>query len=193
MKKKKTAYFSLFCETLDISLIVFQSFDTFSYKRFLEELRTTNRSSELVIVLSLLRVMNRIDFFNKNLQSKQLLFLLNSKVFRQQIKQILLILSKNLNISFCKQKFNLIYFFIILENTLFANKIKIFGAKDLITLDFWFLEYKKRAHFFIKKLVPKTSSCPPTVYLFISYFYMLNGLNYLNFYKNLQKEKYTKT
>ena len=188
MEEKKIIHLNVLCESLDLALITLQAFDNFSYNRFLEELTKNKDCNDLLLTLSRLRLINQINKLYKEENPKNFSFsksLENFEFSRKKIKKILSILSKTLNTPFCKQKFDFIYFYFLLECSIFAMKTKIYKIKTFSTYSFWISEYKKRFSFFNAKLTPKLYSCPKTVYLFLLHSQTIRGLKYLDYYRCL--------
>lgn len=184
MEEKKILYLNFVYETLDLTLITFQAFDTFSYSRFLQELETDEDYPDLVIFLSHLRLISQIGLYYKKQENQAFLTILDLPV--EKIKKILSVLTKVLNTGFCKQKLDFIFFGFSTESGILDAKVKIDEMAKIELYSFWFLNFKKRFNFLTKKLMIKPY--PKTANLFISYFYMLKGLTLLKFYASLGKK-----
>lgn len=176
--QEKISYFS---KSIDLALFSLQIFDFYSYNYFFQQLKENDPSNQLIISLTKLRFQNKTDFFLKNNDEKKVN--IKKDISNEDIKKILIILSKVLNSKFCKQKLELICFYFLPEYNLFKSRSKVNFIRKSIFFNFWIKSNKKRFNFFFKKKIKKIYI--RKIYTSILIFYLQNGLRYLNFYKNL--------
>jgi hypothetical protein len=171
-----------FTESFDLSLLVLQSFDLYSYNRFLEELQ--KKSNRLIFIVFNLRLQNQIKLINDNYKKDIILkFLVNQIIFKNDIMEILIIFSNILNSKFCQQKLDLICLYFLPESSFFATKLKNKNIKTINFFNFWVINNKKRFNFFFIKLFPLLY--PYKIYDYLTILYLQNGLSYLKFYRKI--------
>jgi len=181
MKKEKSFYFNLFCESFDLALITLRSFDLFTYICFFEELEKSDNSLDLILTVHKLRLQNQINLTSEKKQLNK--FLKNETISYSQIKKILIIFSKILNNKFFKDRLDTICFYLLPEYGIFTTKLKILQIQKIVYFNIIIFHFKKRFNFFYQRLITKfyIKELYPIV-LNISY---QNGLRYLKFFANL--------
>nr|YP_010443709.1 hypothetical protein NQZ01_pgp058 [Merotricha bacillata]UTE94596.1 hypothetical protein MbacPt_p123 [Merotricha bacillata] len=176
--------FDLFFESFDLALITLQSIDPYSYNRFLEELQRQDCKKNLIFVVYNLRLKHQIKSFSPISRIHvELKLLRKQNINKYDILLVVLIFSKILNFSFCKQKLDFITFCCLFESSFFVTNLKMTKLKKLKFFYFWLTNPKKHFLWLLIKYYPIISLIKISNY--ISIYNLQKGLLYLNFYKNL--------
>ena len=184
MIKKNQILLELIFESLYLAVMVLQSYSLISYYYFISKLK--ENESKLLITFTKIRSLNRAKKNNGiyDIYSKQKLM---DFIEREDIKDVIVLLSKILNFTYSQEQFEKIYSYYLTENnqeniyilnhlqidfedTNIFNNSFIFDSEERFTLLFW-----KNSKKYSKKTYPR-----------ILYFYLKKGIFFLNIYKNLK-------
>lgn len=170
-------------ESINLSLLVLQTFDIYSYQYFFEELKKKDKNNKLFFIVTKLRLIHQMSFLSSYYNKKFTRFLKEEDITIEDIKAIILTLTKVINSNFFKQKLDLLCFYFLPEKNLFSTLVKINQFKNLDSFDYHFFINTKHFSFLFMKTIP--NSYTKKTYKYFMLFYLQCGLRYLDFYKNL--------
>jgi hypothetical protein len=182
--KIKKFYLNKICYSIDLALLALRSYDIYSYNIFIKELKEND--NKLFLSLIKIRFLSKIEINKQNF---------NSKIIRKSykyieivnlddIKKIILTLSKLLNSDYSNQNLDLIYFYFVSENALFIMNSTIIDINKFSFLFLlWIKEYERSFSLNFYKNYSRYYNI--RVYPIILYFSLRKAIFFLNFYKNL--------
>jgi len=182
--KKNDSFLELVFESLDLALIVLQSYDLISYYNFIFKLK--ENESNLLITLTKIRLISNMNN-NNNIYFKSKVKSQINSVEIKNLQEIIIFLSEILNSEHSQKVLKKISFYYLKKNNqesifILNHIVSSFNMTNFSTNCFIFDAEKRFTLLFCKN----SKKCSEQIYPRMLYLLFKKGIYFLNIYKNLK-------